>query len=758
MKSLFSLFLIYSVIIYAQPQINFEDLVIKAELNPKLHQLVRVEAQKQNLPVSIYIPGKALIEAKDIENGRIVYSVITNFIHPSKSGFTAFYEDVLKKFDLSKARIIYADKKVIDNTSEKLQLYQATSNKLLLVPCWTYDRVMAFDFNTGNLVDTAFIPPDAPRLQSPKHAIQRSKSEILVSDQISDVVQMYDTTGIFQRTFAPAGGVNNSILDNIRGIAFKPNGNLLVTNASGSSMNRIQEFDTAGVFIGSFISTNVNSPFSILYRENDILIGNSSGTDKILRFTFDGNFISSFTTTPLNFIQQLIKNPNGQIVACEFSGTGTGLKIFDSTGVLITTLSGVTGNRGVFRLENGNYLTTNSAGLHEVHGTTGALIRSIYLGGSLQYIDVFDKSTGNLLNASLNFNSGWNLFSVPLTMSDMSVNQITPNRASNVFHYNLRYYMVDTLINGQAYWVKYNSDTTISISGTLPSENSIPVNTGWNLIGPFNSIVPVSSITSNPPDIIMSLFYGFNNGYFPANELLPNKGYWVRVSQSGNLIIPTTILKSSINNDLINTMNQFGRIIITDNHSNKANLYVCFNSINNSIYQLPPIPPSEVFDVRFLTNNLVENLESSKIISINGASYPITISVKGVSLEIKDVLDGNILYKILKEGDNLTISNEEIRHLSVRIADVNDKIQIKSNYPNPFNNSTTITFYLPETQFVELKLFDALGREVKTLLSETRTKGTQSVLFNGDELSSGIYFLILKSGDFKASRKILLMK
>jgi hypothetical protein len=389
---LFLGFFIFSSL-FAKPKIDFQNLILKTELNPKIIKLAETEALNRNLPASVYLPGKAFIEAKDIEDGKIVYSVITNFARPDLGGYAAFYEEISSAFDFSKARIRYADGKVTDNTGEIIHLSKTVPVKVLMIPDWTFDRVMAFDYNTGDLVDTAFIHSNGPNLQSPKEALQRSKSRILVSDQISDVVQEYDTNGIFLRTFAPAGGVNNSILDNIRGIIFRPNGNLLVCNAgSGASANTIQQFDTGGVFLSTFMSASVNSPFSLVYRQGDILLSNSSGTPKIFKYDFGGTLIGQFTSTTLSFVQQMIKNTDGKIIACEFSGTGSGLKVFDSTGTLLNTLSGVTGVRGVFRLASGNYLTTNGAGLYEIDDTTGALIRQIYVSSNLQYIDLYDKN------------------------------------------------------------------------------------------------------------------------------------------------------------------------------------------------------------------------------------------------------------------------------------------------------------------------------------------------------------------------------
>jgi hypothetical protein len=392
MKKILLLFicLLVSCIIYPKPKINYASLTEKVELNPVYMISARYEAGLRNQPVMIYLKDKVFIEAKDIEDGKVVYSVITNFARPEIGGYAAFFEDIISDYDLSKAKIRYLDGRTIDNTGEIIQVSKSTSTKLLLVPDWTEDKVIAFDFNTGDLVDPNYIPSNSPNLQSPKQALQRSKTRIFVSDQISDAVQEYDTSGTYIRWFAPAGGVNNAILDNVRGIKFRPNGNLLVCNASGTAQNTIQQFDTGGVYINSFMTASVNSPFTVLYRESDILLGNSSGTPKMFKYDFSGNLIGAFTSTTLNFVQQLIKNSNGNIIACEFSGTGSGLKVFDSTGNLLTTLSGVTGVRGVFRLTNGNYLTTNGAGIYEIDDTSGAMIRQILASSNLQYINVFD--------------------------------------------------------------------------------------------------------------------------------------------------------------------------------------------------------------------------------------------------------------------------------------------------------------------------------------------------------------------------------
>jgi hypothetical protein len=83
---------------------------------------------------------------------------------------------------------------------------------------------------------------------------------------------------------------------------------------------------------------------------------------------------------------------------------------------------------------------------------------------------------------------------------------------------------------------------------------------------------------------------------------------------------------------------------------------------------------------------------------------------------------------------------------------------LDQNYPNPFNPSTTISYSVPETEFVTLKVYDVLGNEIASLVNEEKPAGKYEVDFNGAELSSGIYFYRLQAGSFIETKKMVLMK
>ncbi|MEQ9308154.1 MAG: cellulase family glycosylhydrolase [Balneolaceae bacterium] len=103
------------------------------------------------------------------------------------------------------------------------------------------------------------------------------------------------------------------------------------------------------------------------------------------------------------------------------------------------------------------------------------------------------------------------------------------------------------------------------------------------------------------------------------------------------------------------------------------------------------------------------------------------------------------------QGLGVNVSNEE------ESESVN-KFKLDQNYPNPFNPSTNIRFELPVTGVTSLKVFDAIGREVATLIDGIKTQGIHTQKFDAFGLSSGVYFYVLKSGDFTQTQKMLLVK
>jgi len=117
---------------------------------------------------------------------------------------------------------------------------------------------------------------------------------------------------------------------------------------------------------------------------------------------------------------------------------------------------------------------------------------------------------------------------------------------------------------------------------------------------------------------------------------------------------------------------------------------------------------------------------------------------------------------VVNGKDDVVEAAIEWIHGTSSVKENNDEIGLSyklfDNYPNPFNPNTIISYQIPELSFVTLKVYDALGNEVATLVNEEKPAGEYEVEFNGAELTSGVYFYQLKAGEFIQSKKMVLLK
>ena len=151
---------------------------------------------------------------------------------------------------------------------------------------------------------------------------------------------------------------------------------------------------------------------------------------------------------------------------------------------------------------------------------------------------------------------------------------------------------------------------------------------------------------------------------------------------------------------------------------------------------------------------------------------------EGVFLTTNNGASWNDVSKGLANTDvlSLTVSNSDLfagtngsgvwkRPLSELVTAVENghnnipnNFELKQNYPNPFNPSTNIDFAIPQSSFVNLKVYDILGREAATLVNEEKPAGNYQIEFNAANHPSGIYFYKLQAGSFTESKKMILLK
>lgn len=161
-------------------------------------------------------------------------------------------------------------------------------------------------------------------------------------------------------------------------------------------------------------------------------------------------------------------------------------------------------------------------------------------------------------------------------------------------------------------------------------------------------------------------------------------------------------------------------------------------------------------------NNMGFDLERSsdnKVFSKIG-----TISGKGTVTEKQhySFVDNNLTgkgkywYRIKQIDYDGTSSLSQV--VEVEYSAVPTVFNLSQNYPNPFNPSTTIKFSIPEKSSVLIKVYDAIGREVETLVNKDMEPGYYKYDWNASKHSSGVYFYRMQAGSFTSVKKLMLVK
>lgn len=124
-------------------------------------------------------------------------------------------------------------------------------------------------------------------------------------------------------------------------------------------------------------------------------------------------------------------------------------------------------------------------------------------------------------------------------------------------------------------------------------------------------------------------------------------------------------------------------------------------------------------------------------------------------------LDNAISQTVVIDPLNNQITGINLNFIINTVEDDNilpDGIILYQNYPNPFNPITNISFYLPQTSDIKLKVFNVLGELVETIFDTELRNGFHTVTFSGSKFASGIYLILLETNEFRLSKKMLLLK
>lgn len=380
-----------------------------------------------------------------------------------------------------------------------------------------------------------------------------------------------------------------------------------------------------------------------------------------------------------------------------------------------------------------------------------------------------DSASGEITCYSVEkvISSGWNLISSPVLSADPRKSAIFPSGVSMAFSFQGSYVQTDTILNGHGYWIKFDEPFIKRFEGSPAPAETIIVQTGWNMIGGGSSDLSVGAVRSEPGGIIASNFYGFDGSYSNADLLSPGNGYWVKVTGSGKIFFdgPQNLPKDgSLQADRPERDGAELRFTRPDGSAQTLRLFA--DSLADDIlFALPPVPPDGAFDVRFSSQSSAGHIgdlrENIFPVEIRSADFPIrlTATVTKRELELR-MLDGD-REVTLSSGNGYEIRSSSLSLIARigRAATPASEYGLFQNFPNPFNPETVIRFDLPGASLVTLKVYDAIGSEVSTILDRRpMSQGAQDVKFDGRDLNSGVYFCILTAENSDGARSAKTMK
>ena len=176
--------------------------------------------------------------------------------------------------------------------------------------------------------------------------------------------------------------------------------------------------------------------------------------------------------------------------------------------------------------------------------------------------------------------------------------------------------------------------------------------------------------------------------------------------------------------------------------------------LRNDEIVLTWITVSELNNYGFEIQKSIDNINWQKIGFVSGRGTSTEINYYDFNDQIKG--NGRIYYRLKQIDYDGSFTYSKV--ISVSVENLPLYYDLGQNYPNPFNNSTVISYQIPTDEIVILKLYDVLGKEVKTFINEDKKAGYYTITFSADDLSSGIYFYKLTAGEHSSTKKLILLK
>ncbi len=393
-------------------------------------------------------------------------------------------------------------------------------------------------------------------------------------------------------------------------------------------------------------------------------------------------------------------------------------------------------------------------------------------------------------NWTTNYATGWHLVSLGGLYGNNSLNSVFPTAADAWTYTGSGYSAPSILEAGTGYWVNFSSADNKSRTVESIDSLSLNVSEGWNMIGTLSGIVVISEDISFGGTI--TSIYGSNGSEYVKvtnDTLTQGNGYWINLSTGGTLSMydGAGISKAAGVIFAADPQPEMSIPLTARSDHGMADIEIHLGNfrdaeILNRASQLPPLQPFRKLDARFVSENSSgsDNIYVPKDrpfetgIRINAAdgSGRITLTWDKSKLEpgkyfLKDGMNGVFFYDVdMAETNELAFdagSTEMLKFCYYSESIIAEEYSLHPNYPNPFNPTTTIKYSIKDAGKVKLSIYNILGQEVRSLVSEVKPAGTFTVRWDatdnrGIRVAGGVYFYRLEINGVSFTRKLVLIK
>ena len=374
--------------------------------------------------------------------------------------------------------------------------------------------------------------------------------------------------------------------------------------------------------------------------------------------------------------------------------------------------------------------------------------------------------------------SGWNLVGLPSEVTDSYYLSVFPSAMSGTLYgFDGTYFTEDSLDLGEGYWLRFENDESMQICGFRVDSLTLNLTEGWNLISGPSGDVALNDVDDPQVIIIPSTLFGFDGAYFLTDSIKQGYGYWIRVSDNGQIKLTSPesgLPKNSITQFALDRVYRYWtELTIADARGKEQRLYFDAQGAGldqTATFALPPLPPIGAFDVRFSGGYWATESAEPRV-EIMAEQFPLTLKMdvskakEFAEYQITEIYaNGQGDSYPLTGGSTIQLNNPMVEGIQISKLNVIPlTFYVEQNYPNPFNPETEIRYILPEKGKVDIAVYNTLGQKIKTLLVTEQKAGNHSVKWDGTNAdgalqSSGVYFYKIKAGSNMAIRKMVLIK